>query len=166
MPVLFPRGDVDEISWLDAERLFSLPLDATRPENEVERLLAGVGVPMAVGIGSVKEPVSSHPLSTLCKVAVPSRIHKGVHAIPQGVLDLRTHSGENAVVEQTWMTVKQAAKMLGLSESRVRDLIGRERLPAEKHGRDWAIRRRDVESFARLPEGRAGHPRSLRKRRS
>lgn len=43
------------------------------------------------------------------------------------------------------LTTKQAAKILGVSTRRVLQLIHDGRLPAEKHGRDWAIKARDLE---------------------
>jgi excisionase family DNA binding protein len=66
---------------------------------------------------------------------------------------------------ESYVTVKEAAKMLGISDSRVRELLGTGQLPGTKRGGAWWIRRRDVEAFAKLPEGKAGHPRALRRRR-
>lgn len=54
------------------------------------------------------------------------------------------------------LTVKEAAAILGVHPSRVRYLINDEsddRLPAQKLGRDWLLRREDVEAFRRLPVG-------------
>lgn len=45
-------------------------------------------------------------------------------------------------------TVKQAAKILGVSEGRVRQFIYTNRLPAEKVGRDLLIKTHDLEKFA------------------
>ena len=59
------------------------------------------------------------------------------------------------------LTVKETAERLGLSEQRVRDLIGRGYLPAKKFGDVWALEEKDVERFAKLPSGKAGKPRRL-----
>ena len=45
-------------------------------------------------------------------------------------------------------TVKQAAKILGVNEARVRQFIYSKRLPAEKVGRDLLIKSDDLEKFA------------------
>ena len=52
--------------------------------------------------------------------------------------------------------VTQAAKELGLSKGRVRELIHLEKLPAQKVGREWAILRADLEKFKQKdrPTGR------------
>jgi excisionase family DNA binding protein len=53
-----------------------------------------------------------------------------------------------------WVTVREAAEMLGVSASRVHQLIENDQLPATRlHARAWVIRRKDVEAFAALPEG-------------
>jgi excisionase family DNA binding protein len=43
------------------------------------------------------------------------------------------------------LTAKQAAKILGVDDSRVRVLIREGRLPAQKVGRDWVIFEPDLE---------------------
>jgi excisionase family DNA binding protein len=52
--------------------------------------------------------------------------------------------------------VTVAARELGLSTSRVRELIKLERLPAQRIGREYAITREDLEAFKRIdrPVGR------------
>jgi excisionase family DNA binding protein len=63
------------------------------------------------------------------------------------------------------VTVKDAAEMIGVSVSRVHQLIAADQLPATRlHGKAWVIRRKDVEAFKKLPEGTPGHPRTLRRR--
>lgn len=49
-----------------------------------------------------------------------------------------------------------AARELGLSTARVRELIKLERLPAQQIGREYAITREDLEAFKRIdrPVGR------------
>jgi len=67
-------------------------------------------------------------------------------------------------VEGRWVTTKQAAEILGVEPSRVRQLILSGQLPASKPGREWMLRRRDVEAFRDLPPGEPGRPRRLRRR--
>jgi excisionase family DNA binding protein len=55
------------------------------------------------------------------------------------------------------LTVPEAADRLGLSIAMVRRYCTQGKLPAQKLGRDWTIRRRDVERFAALPR-RSGRP--------
>lgn len=52
-----------------------------------------------------------------------------------------------------WITSVQAAKLLGISRTRVGILIRDGRLPAQKVGRDWMILPEDVENFVRKPQG-------------
>ncbi len=63
------------------------------------------------------------------------------------------------MTQEDLLTVKQAAVLLGLKdESWVRDLIRTGRLPAIKMGRDYVLRRKDVEEFRATPRHR-GRPR-------
>lgn len=55
------------------------------------------------------------------------------------------------------LTVNEAADRLGLSVAMVRRYCSDGKLFAQKVGRDWAIRRRDVEQFAAAPR-RSGRP--------
>lgn len=55
------------------------------------------------------------------------------------------------------LTVNEAADRLGLSVAMVRRYCSDGKLLAQKMGRDWAIRRRDVEQFAAAPR-RSGRP--------
>lgn len=43
------------------------------------------------------------------------------------------------------LTTKQAAAELGISERRIRQIVGTPALPAARVGRDWVIRRADLE---------------------
>ena len=55
------------------------------------------------------------------------------------------------------LTTTQVARMLGVSQSRVRQFILAGRIKAKKMGRDLVIERRDAERFkrsGRLPKGR------------
>ena len=65
----------------------------------------------------------------------------------------------------SYLTVKEAAEILGLSGSRVRELIANEQLPGEKRAGAWWLKRSDVEAFKKLPEGHAYAPKTLKKRR-
>jgi excisionase family DNA binding protein len=53
-----------------------------------------------------------------------------------------------------WLTVKEAAALLGWHESSVRRALRKGRLRGEKFGRDWRIRRADVDAY-RAGRGRA-----------
>jgi excisionase family DNA binding protein len=52
------------------------------------------------------------------------------------------------------INTKQAAKLLGVNYSRVRQLILAGRLPALKIGRDWIIKERDLKKVADRKVGR------------
>jgi excisionase family DNA binding protein len=53
------------------------------------------------------------------------------------------------------LTAKQAAKKLGVNDSRVRQLIGSKKLPAEKYGNLWLIEEEDLGFVKdRKPTGR------------
>ena len=58
------------------------------------------------------------------------------------------------------LTTKQAAKALGINDSRVRQLILSGRLPAQKFGRDWIIKEKDLKKVA---DRKPGRPRKERK---
>ena len=60
------------------------------------------------------------------------------------------------------LTIPKAARKLGLSESRIHNLIREGRLPATKPGRDWLIRPEDLDSFEAIPR-KPGHPGRLKK---
>jgi len=59
---------------------------------------------------------------------------------------------------ETLLTTAQAAAFLGISSSRIRQLIIEERLPATKVGRDQLIRKIDLEEFSEIPRQRTGRP--------
>jgi len=52
-------------------------------------------------------------------------------------------------VSKQYLKVKDAAELLGLSEDTIRNWINRPRrkLPAVKAGRDWLIKREDLDRF-------------------
>ena len=52
------------------------------------------------------------------------------------------------------LSTKEAAKRLGISDARVRQLILKGRLPAIKHGRDWIIKERSLIQVADRKTGR------------
>ena len=52
------------------------------------------------------------------------------------------------------MTTTDIAKLLGITPARVRQLILAGRLPAEKNGRDWYIRKADLAKIANRKPGR------------
>jgi excisionase family DNA binding protein len=52
------------------------------------------------------------------------------------------------------INTKKASKLLGVNVQRVRQLIAAGRLPAQKVGRDWVIRERDLSKVADRKHGR------------
>jgi excisionase family DNA binding protein len=52
------------------------------------------------------------------------------------------------------LTTAQAAKILGVNDSRVRQLILAGRLPAQKLGRDWIIYEKDLSKVVDRKPGR------------
>lgn len=52
------------------------------------------------------------------------------------------------------INTQTAAKVLGINNSRVRQLILAGRLPAKKIGRDWIIREKDLEKVIVRKPGR------------
>ena len=66
---------------------------------------------------------------------------------------------------KAWMSTQEAATALGVSPGRVRQLLLAGQLPGEKLGRDWMIRRADLERFKALPPGRTRRPRTLNRPR-
>ena len=62
---------------------------------------------------------------------------------------------------EEWLTTGEAAEALGVTQARIRQLCGEGYLPATKRGRDWWIKRKDLEEFADLPPGKTGSPRRL-----
>ncbi len=57
--------------------------------------------------------------------------------------------GEADSVDKPYLKVKDAAELLGLSEDTIRNWINRKqnKLPATKAGRDWLIKRTDLDAF-------------------
>ena len=58
------------------------------------------------------------------------------------------------------LTAKQAAKALGVNDSRVRQLILAGRLPAQKFANVWLIREKDL---AKVSDRKTGRPGWLKK---
>ena len=52
------------------------------------------------------------------------------------------------------LTAKQAGKILGVNDSRVRQLILKGRLPATRFANAWMIQERDLEKVANRKTGR------------
>lgn len=57
------------------------------------------------------------------------------------------------------MTINDAAKLLGLAPSTLRDAIRKGTMRAEKHGRDHWIVPAEVERYRRERQGKRGRPR-------
>jgi excisionase family DNA binding protein len=62
------------------------------------------------------------------------------------------------------LSTQEAADILGVTSSRVRQLCAEGALPCQKLGRDWFVKRSDVVKFSRLPPGVVGKPRRLTKK--
>ncbi len=50
-----------------------------------------------------------------------------------------------------WMTATEAAKEKGISHQAITNAIHEGRLPAVKFGRNWAIRKSDVDAYKTFP---------------
>lgn len=62
------------------------------------------------------------------------------------------------------INTKEASRQLGVNMQRVRQLIAAGRLPAQKVGRDWIIRERDLAKVADRRPGRPKKAESIKKR--
>jgi excisionase family DNA binding protein len=60
------------------------------------------------------------------------------------------------------MTIPEAAERLGLSVAMVRRYCSKGILPAQKVGRDWTVRQRDVDRFAVMVRRRGRKPADFR----
>jgi len=69
-----------------------------------------------------------------------------------------------SAVLRGWLSVAQAASLLGVSPGRVRQLAASGQLPARRFGRAWVIRRADLERYRALREGVKGRPRGVTRR--
>lgn len=49
------------------------------------------------------------------------------------------------------LTTREAAEKLGVSVRQIQTLIGQERLPARKFGRDWLIKEEDLKLVEHRP---------------
>lgn len=56
---------------------------------------------------------------------------------------------EAEALTNDYYTPKEVAELLKLSEGTIRRMIKLEELPAEKIGRQWIIRKADLEQFAK-----------------
>lgn len=55
-----------------------------------------------------------------------------------------------------WLNTAQAAELLGISQQRVQQLIAQGSLPAVRRGRQWVLRRRQLEVIANARAARYG----------
>jgi excisionase family DNA binding protein len=60
------------------------------------------------------------------------------------------------------VTIPEAAERLGLSVTMVRRYCSTGKLPAQKVGRDWTVRQRDLERFAAAARRRGRKPADFR----
>lgn len=61
-------------------------------------------------------------------------------------------------ISETLITTAEAARILGVSPSRIRQFIIQGRLAAKKIGRDQLLKESDVHRFAAQPRHRTGRP--------
>lgn len=57
-----------------------------------------------------------------------------------------------------YFTTEDAAKYLGVTQSRVRQFIAEERLASKKYGRDHMIKESDLADFAKHGKKKRGRP--------
>jgi len=57
-----------------------------------------------------------------------------------------------------YLTTEEAAEFLGVTPSRIRQLISEERIKSEKYGRDHLIQEEEVEYFAKEGRKKRGRP--------
>jgi excisionase family DNA binding protein len=67
-----------------------------------------------------------------------------------------------AMIDKNWVTVKDAAEIIGCSNGHIRHLIDDDKLVAKKFGNCWAIERKTAEKVARTP-AKTGRPRKVQK---
>jgi excisionase family DNA binding protein len=67
-----------------------------------------------------------------------------------------------AKIDKNWITVKEAAEIIGCSNGHVRHLIDGQKLVAKKFGNCWAIEFKAAEKVARTP-AKTGRPRKVQK---
>ena len=61
-------------------------------------------------------------------------------------------------VNEDYLTTRETAALLKVSEARVRQLANSDRLKSHKRGRDHLFLREDVEAFADKPRKKTGRP--------
>lgn len=95
--------------------------------------------------------------------ADPSAFREVIASPVHPIRPIRLLACPGGMAEQSDLVgTTKAAELLGVSENRIRQLINSGQLPAERIGRTFVIRRRDVEAFAALPPGRPRYPRRVR----
>ena len=63
---------------------------------------------------------------------------------------------------EKYLTTEDAANYLGVTASRIRQLIIEHRLKSEKHGRDHLILESDVKNFAEHGKKKRGRPKTTK----
>lgn len=66
------------------------------------------------------------------------------------------------MLEKNWVTVVEAADIIGCTAGHVRNLLKDNKLRAEKFGSYWAIERTSVVEVAKTP-AKTGRPRKMQK---
>lgn len=62
------------------------------------------------------------------------------------------------LMSEDYVTTKEAASILEVSEGRVRQFVRSGKLASYKRGRDHLFRRADLEDFSKKPRKRTGRP--------
>lgn len=62
--------------------------------------------------------------------------------------------------ELAFLTVSEAAELIGVTEGRVRQLLKSGDLVGEKFGTQWVITQAEVKRFAKIPPPAVGRPRT------
>jgi excisionase family DNA binding protein len=78
------------------------------------------------------------------ETATPQRAGLDLEGVEQSALD--SWRGPR---DPYWVTIAEAAAVLGVSGRRVRQLVAKDFLPAVQHHGSWLYRRRQVEVIAR-----------------
>lgn len=67
-----------------------------------------------------------------------------------------------STIDKNWVTVKEAAEVIGCSGGHVRHLIDDGKLVAKKFGNCWAVQRKAAEKVSETP-AKTGRPRKVQK---
>jgi excisionase family DNA binding protein len=78
------------------------------------------------------------------------------------IVAIQHNWGMIAMLEEKWITISQAAEMVGCTPAHIRLLAKGKKIKAEKVGSVWLVERKQAETMANKPQG-VGRPRSRKK---